>query len=135
MILLSQGVSTITKQEIGSILMKLREKAGKSREEVAELLGKSAKTIGHWETGYAQPDANTLFLLCTIYDADLNKSFGFSSGQEKSPSTDEAALGDEQERNVMNLVSELTADQQAFLLAWLKTTIELRKQKPPSQQG
>ncbi len=115
--------------------MKLREKAGKSREEVAELLGKSAKTIGHWETGYAQPDANTLFLLCTIYDADLNKSFGFSSGQEKSPSTDEAALGDEQERNVMNLVSELTADQQAFLLAWLKTTIELRKQKPPSQQG
>ena len=96
MILLSQGVSTITKQEIGSILMKLREKAGKSREEVAELLGKSAKTIGHWETGYAQPDANTLFLLCTIYDADLNKSFGFSSGQEKSPSTDEAALGDEQ---------------------------------------
>lgn len=67
----------MTKQEIGAILMQLRENAGKSREEVAELLGKSAKTIGHWETGYAQPDANTLFLLCVIYNADINESFGF----------------------------------------------------------
>lgn len=82
----------MTKQEIGSILMTLREKAGKSREEVAELLGKSVKTIGHWETGYAQPDANTLFLLCTIYDADLNSSFGFYPKQTSSPSTSENTL-------------------------------------------
>ena len=94
MVLLSQEVSTITKQEIGAILMKLREKSGKTREEVAELLGKSAKTVGHWETGYAQPDANTLFLLCTIYDADLNESFGFSSEQKNPPSTTEAAPGE-----------------------------------------
>lgn len=75
----------MTRQDIGAILMKLREDAGKSREEVAELLGKSAKTIGHWETGYAQPDANTLFLLCTIYDADINTSFGFNSKEKKAP--------------------------------------------------
>lgn len=84
----------MTKQEIGSILMNLREKSGKTREEVAELLGKSVKTIGHWETGYAQPDANTLFLLCVIYDADLNSSFGFPpSSTKNSPSTAEAAPG------------------------------------------
>lgn len=52
----------------------------------------------------------------------------------KSPGTTEAAQGDEQEQSVMRLVSELTQDQQEFLLAWLKTTIELRKQKPPSPQ-
>lgn len=74
----------MTKQEIGAILMQLREKSGKSREEVADLLGKSVKTVGHWETGYAQPDANTLFLLCTIYDADLNTSFGFPSANKKN---------------------------------------------------
>lgn len=67
----------MTRQEIGAILMELREKAGKSREDVAEWLGKSAKTIGHWETGYAQPDANTLFSLCGLYGADLNAAFGF----------------------------------------------------------
>lgn len=74
----------MTKQEIGAILMRLREQSGKSREEVADLLGKSVKTVGHWETGYAQPDANTLFLLCTIYDADLNTSFGFPAVSRKN---------------------------------------------------
>lgn len=83
----------MTKQEIGAILMNLREKSGKSREEVAELLGKSVKTIGHWETGYAQPDANTLFLLCVIYDADLNASFGFSSSKSKNQKA--SSLSDE----------------------------------------
>lgn len=85
----------MTKQEIGSILMGLRERSGKSREEVAELLGKSVKTIGHWETGYAQPDANTLFLLCTIYDADLNAAFGFSSEAKNAPGAGEAAPGED----------------------------------------
>lgn len=84
----------MTKQEIGAILMSLRKKSGKTRDEVAELLGKSVKTIGHWETGHAQPDANTLFLLCTIYDADLNSAFGFAdktaSQNEKSSESDEA---------------------------------------------
>ncbi|MCC8078767.1 MAG: XRE family transcriptional regulator [Oscillospiraceae bacterium] len=76
----------MTKQEIGAVLLQLRERSHKTREEVAELLGKSVKTIGHWETGYAQPDANTLFLLCAIYDADLNASFGFESKDNKNAS-------------------------------------------------
>lgn len=54
--------------------------------------------------------------------------------EKNSPSAAEAAPGDEQEKGVMRLVSELTPDQQEFLLAWLKTTIELRRQKPPSPQ-
>lgn len=82
----------MTKQEIGSILMRLRERAGKSREEVADLLGKSVKTVGHWETGYAQPDANTLFLLCTIYGADLNESFGFPANSKKAPPISDEAM-------------------------------------------
>ena len=79
----------MTRQEIGTILQELREKAHKTREEVGDLLGKSAKTVGHWETGYASPDANTLFLLCTIYGADLNEAFGFKSSR---PKTSKAAL-------------------------------------------
>jgi len=80
----------MTRQEIGAILMELREKAGKSREEVAEILRKSVKTIGHWETGYAQPDANTLFTLCTLYGADLNAAFGFSEGENAHTVSGEA---------------------------------------------
>lgn len=76
------------KKEIGSILKGLREKSGKTQKEVAELLGRKQQVVGHWETGYAQPDANTLFLLCKIYDADLNDAFGF--GNKKSPAPAEA---------------------------------------------
>lgn len=91
----------MNKKEIGSILKGLREKSGKTQKEVAELLGRKQQVVGHWETGYAQPDANTLFLLCKIYDADLNEAFGF--GNKKSPAPAEA----ETEEEVASLVVDL----------------------------
>lgn len=48
----------MTRKEIGQTLKKLREGAGLTREQVAAILDKSVKTIGHWESGYATPDAN-----------------------------------------------------------------------------
>lgn len=78
------------KKEIGSILKGLREKSGKTQKEVAELLGRKQQVVGHWETGYAQPDANTLFLLCKIYDADLNEAFGFENKKSPAPAEAEA---------------------------------------------
>lgn len=104
----------MTKQEIGAILMRLREKSGKSREEVAELLGKSVKTVGHWETGYAQPDANTLFLLCTIYDADLSTSFGFSP-TKKEPPAQGGELSDKDIR-LLNWFRSLPPEKQRAIL-------------------
>lgn len=111
----------MTKSEIGAILCSLREKAGKTREEVAALLGKSAKTIGHWETGYAQPDANTLFLLCTIYGADLNTSFGFPPGPGKTPTPGAGDGLTDLEKEFLSFIRRLSEDQKDFLLAQLKT--------------
>lgn len=122
-----------TKEEIGNVIKKSRLSAGLTQVQVAKALGRPQNTISAWEMGRAQPDANTLFELFQVLGADLNEAFGFSSGKN-SPGTAGAAPGDEQEKSVMNLVSELTSDQQEFLLAWLKTTIELRQQRPPSQQ-
>ena len=124
-----------TKEEIGQIIKASRLSAGLTQKQVAEFLNRPQQTIASWETGKSQPDANTLFVLFQILGRSIDDAFGFSDNTKKSPSTDESAPGDAQEKSVMNLVSELTADQQEFLLAWLKTTIELRKQKPPSQQG
>lgn len=60
------------------------------REQVAAILEKSVKTIGHWESGYAMPDANMLFLTCSIYEADVNEAFGFGPSEgERELSTDE----------------------------------------------
>ena len=65
----------MTKQEIGQILKASREAKGLTQKQVAEMLGRRQQVIGHWETGYAQPDANTLFELCDIYDIDVDAAF------------------------------------------------------------
>lgn len=80
----------MTKEEIGKILKQLRLDAGKTQKEVATLLGKSQQLIGHWETGYSQPDANTLFILCRIYGTTVDKAFGFED--ENSISRYESAF-------------------------------------------
>lgn len=67
----------MTKEEIGAILKQLRISSGKTQKEVAEILGRKQQIVGHWETGYSQPDANTLFTLCDIYGTSVDNAFGF----------------------------------------------------------
>lgn len=67
----------MTKEEIGLILKKLRVSCGMTQKEVAEKIGRTQQIIGHWETGYAQPDANTLFTLCNIYGVTVDDAFNF----------------------------------------------------------
>lgn len=79
------------KKEIGEILKKIRLESGKTQKEVATLIGRTQQIIGHWETGYSQPDANTLFDLCKIYGTTVDEAFGFSknkSTQKKKRSID-----------------------------------------------
>lgn len=69
----------MTKEEIGKVLKQLRIDVGMTQKEVAEALGKSQPLIGHWETGYSQPDANTLFTLCALYNTTVDRAFGFDN--------------------------------------------------------
>lgn len=71
----------MTKEEIGSILKQLRIASGKTQKEVAEMLGRKQQIVGHWETGYSQPDANTLFMLCDIYGTTVDDAFGFKKSR------------------------------------------------------
>ena len=68
----------MTKVEIGLILKELRIASCKTQKEVAEILGRKQQIIGHWETGYSQPDANTLFTLCDIYGTTVDEGFGLN---------------------------------------------------------
>lgn len=67
----------MTKEEIGTILKEKRISCGMTQKEVADRLGRKQPIIGHWETGYSQPDANTLFTLCDIYGTTVDDVFGF----------------------------------------------------------
>lgn len=70
------GVSKMTKQEIGQILRAAREAKGLTQKQVAEAMGRKQQVVGHWETGYSQPDANTLFELCDLYGLSIDDAFG-----------------------------------------------------------
>lgn len=72
----------MTKQEIGEVLKGARLAAGFTQAQVATLLNRKPQVVGHWETGYAQPDANTLFELCDIYGISIDEAFGKRDNQE-----------------------------------------------------
>ena len=72
----------MTKQEIGEVLKTARLAAGFTQAHVANLLNRKPQVVGHWETGYAQPDANTLLELCDIYGNSIDEAFGKKNNQE-----------------------------------------------------
>lgn len=115
-----------------------REKAGYSQKELATMIGVAQNTFHGYESGKHDPKSELLIKIAQACRVSVDFLLGYNAYQDSAnkiaPSTTEAVPGDEQEQSVMNLVSELTQDQQEFLLAWLKITIELRRQKPPSPQ-
>ena len=72
----------MTKEEIGAKLKAARISCGMTQREVADRIGRKQPIIGHWETGYSQPDANTLFTLCDIYETTVDDVFGFQKNND-----------------------------------------------------
>ncbi|WP_052446766.1 helix-turn-helix transcriptional regulator [Candidatus Soleaferrea massiliensis] len=92
----------MTKEEIGAVLKKLRLNCGMTQQQVADALSRKQQVIGHWETGYAQPDADTLFTLCDLYGASIDEAFGFKK-EKASAVDDESPLTEEEEKAAMKL--------------------------------
>ncbi len=65
----------MTKAEIAAILKNLRKMSGLTQQQLADLMGKSQQVIGHWETGYSQPDISTLLALFELYDKSIDEAF------------------------------------------------------------
>jgi len=81
-----------SKEEIGCILKELRLNAGMTQAEVADALLRKRQIVGHWETGYSQPDTNTLLQLCDLYGADIGETFGLYRKVEVEVSQHERAI-------------------------------------------
>lgn len=65
----------MTKMEIADKLRKAREGKELTQQQLADRVGKSQQTICHWETGYSQPDLDTLFMLFDFYGMSLDATF------------------------------------------------------------
>lgn len=70
---------------IAKVLKEYRKNNNLSVRQVAEILENKSmsvaeKTIYGWESGQAQPDADTLLVLCEIYNIDdILGTFGYSN--------------------------------------------------------
>ena len=105
----------MTKQEIGQILRAAREAKGLTQKQVAEAMGRKQQVVGHWETGYSQPDANTLFELCDLYDLSIDDAFGKKKSENveilyiSHPSGDESI--DELRKQLHDYIDSLSDDE------------------------
>ena len=77
------------KKDIGKLLKESRKKLGKTQSEIASLLGTSQQVVGHWETGYSQPDSQTFIKLCNILEISLPGDFAIKDLIDKSKTTDQ----------------------------------------------
>lgn len=84
-----------TKEEVGRVIKESRIAAGLTQKQVADALNRPQNTISAWEVGRAQPDANTLFMLFQVLGRSVDEAFSFSPETKKSPSTTEAAPGED----------------------------------------
>lgn len=75
-------------EKIAQVLKYYRKINNLSVKDVSELLGKyslqvAVKTIYGWESGQTQPDADTLLILCKIYNIkNILATFGYTNERE-----------------------------------------------------
>lgn len=65
--------------ETKEILLKLRNKAGLSQEELAEKVYVTRQAVSRWETGETLPNTETLKQLSRIYNVSINTLLGSPS--------------------------------------------------------
>ncbi len=60
-----------------SELKTLREKAGLTREETAQIIGVTTDTIAHYEAGSRPPSAKVFVQLATLFKYDISKNLNY----------------------------------------------------------
>ncbi len=109
----------MTKEEIGAILRNLRLNVGMTQSQVARAIGRTQQIIGHWETGYSQPDADTLFTLCSLYGASIDEAFGFLDN--KKPPSAEAEGSKYQD--IIEMLDRLPFEQVCEIKGYIKRIV------------
>ena len=54
-----------------------REVKGLTQKELAEALGKTKNVLSNWENDYNKPDVDSIYILCKIFEIDVNTLFGW----------------------------------------------------------
>lgn len=102
-------------------LRQFRQRANLTAKEVGEWVGKSEKTVLGWEHGRGQPDADTLFRLCEIYEIKSIAEFYSENDteNEETISSEEIILSDEKE--LLTIYRSMNDTGRSLLLSTART--------------
>lgn len=110
---------------IGKRLKEAREKAGLTQEELGKMVGVTGSAITNYEKETSHPKEPVMYALIDALEVDANYLFQDCvklPAKEKVPTTTEAVLGTELEREVIRLAGNLSDEQKDFFLALLRLT-------------
>ena len=110
-------------KEIAQRILCAREKNGMTQREVAERLNVKETTYANWEKGRAQPNVDTIYSLCKLF----NESFDIWLGLEHSYSDFESSTlticeSSTDYPSIPNI--NLTSDENKLLSLWREASYE-----------
>ena len=91
--------------KVGAFLKDLRKEKGLTKEQLAETLNVSRRTVSRWETGSNMPDLDLLMEIADLYEVDLREML---NGERKS----EDKMNKELEETVLQVAEYTNADKQ-----------------------
>ena len=100
----------------------LRESLGMTQEEFGKSLNIAKSTYNNYETGIRDPKSDFWIAVAQKYGVTIDYLMGFSDDPHNSPSTTEAAPGEELRQEIIHLVGKLSLEQQDLFLALLRLT-------------
>ena len=127
----------MTKEDIAKVLKQLRTSAGLTQKEAAERLGKKQQTIASWESGQSQPDANTLFIICSLYGTSVDEAFGFKKdgttiGKKDIDLIEKYHSLDDSGRHHVDIILQWESDRVARLLAYAEKLANYQRANEPA---
>lgn len=102
------------------MLRAARKSKGLTMKELGEKVGVSESAISQYETGKREADFETILKIGEILDCSIDYLLRGAEKKEKPAPMDRDGL-DEQDRQLVELMKLLTADQKEFLRAQLLT--------------
>lgn len=111
-----RGVGTLISQRI----KELRTQNNISQKELSIRLYVTPQAISKWERDEATPNPEAIAKMAKIFNVSADYLLGLTEQKETPIPVSEDGL-DEQDRQLMELMKKLSADQKQFLLAQLLT--------------
>ena len=100
-----------------TIIRNGRKQKKLSQQTLAQKLGVSKNTIGHWESGRARPDLNLIPVLCSTLEISLHEFFGIPNSAQKLSKKD---------FSILHSYRKLTATNKILLESLLSTLLSLQ---------